>query len=99
MVVKSTMKVFVRFYAHLGDLVGRKEKFEVELDDGAVISHVLDELVLDQKIREHIFDDNKQLNSDITLMINGREIKFIEGIDSVVKSDDEISIFPMVAGG
>ena len=93
------MKVFVRFYAHLGDLVGRKAKFEVELDEGASISHILDELLLDQKIREHIFDDNKQLNSDITIMINGREINFLEGIDTVVKSGDEISIFPMVAGG
>jgi molybdopterin converting factor small subunit len=32
-------------------------------------------------------------------MINGREIKFLDGIDTAVKPDDEISIFPMVAGG
>ena len=99
MVLNATMKLFVRFYAHLGDLVGRKNKFEVELDDGAKVSQLLDELILDRKIREHIFDDTGQLNSDITIMINGREIKFLDGIETTVNQNDEISIFPMVAGG
>ena len=93
------MKVSVKFYAHLGDLVDRKLKIEFDLKEGATISHLLDELLLDFKIRKNILDDNGELKSDITLLKNGREIKFLNGMETLLESGDEISIFPMVAGG
>ena len=93
------MKVLVKFYAHLGDLVDRKSKIEFEMKDGATISHLLDELLLDSKIKMHLIDKTGKLKSDITFLKNGREIKFLNGIDTSLESDDEISIFPLVAGG
>ena len=93
------MKVSVKFYAHLRDLVDRRDRFELELVSNATISDVLDELIRDTKIREHIFSIEKELKSDVTLLVNGREIKFLEGVKTILNSGDEISIFPMVAGG
>ena len=93
------MKVSVKFYAHLGDLVDRKEKIEFDMKDGATISHLLDELVLDAKIKMHLLDKTGELKSDIAFLKNGREIKLLNGIDTILESDDEISIFPLVAGG
>ena len=93
------MKVLVKFYAHLGDLVDRKEKIEFNLKDGATISHLLDELILDSKIKMHLLDKTGELKSDITFLKNGREIKFLNGMETILESDDEISIFPLVAGG
>jgi len=93
------MKVSVKFYAHLGDLVNKKSKIEFDLMDGATISHLLDELLLDSKIKNHLLDSNGELKSDITLLKNGREIKFLNGMETALESGDEISIFPMVAGG
>lgn len=93
------MKVSVKFYAHLGDLVGRKSKFDVDLKEGATISYLLDELILDSKIKTHLLDDRGNLNSNITILKNGREIKFLNGLETLLESGDEISIFPVVAGG
>ncbi|TFG30092.1 MoaD/ThiS family protein [Candidatus Thorarchaeota archaeon] len=93
------MKVSVKFYAHLGDLVGKKSKMEIELQEHATVSHLLDVLLLDSKIKEHILDVNEDIKSDITIMRNGREIKFLEGLSTVLHPDDEIQIFPVVAGG
>ena len=93
------MKVSVKFYAHLGDLVDRKSKIEFELKDGATISHLLDELLLDSKIKQHLLDENGELNSDISILKNGREIRFLDGLKTSLAANDEISIFPMVAGG
>ena len=93
------MKVGVKFYAHLGDLVNQRERLEFVLEDGSTVSHVLEQLLLDNIIRKHIFDDNKQLNSDISILVNGREIKFLNDTDTVLKQGDELSIFHMVAGG
>ena len=71
------MKISVKFYAHLGDLVNKKSKIEFDLVDGATISLLLDELLLDSKIKNHLVDENGELKSDITFLKNGREIKFL----------------------
>ena len=93
------MKVSVKFYAHLRNLVGRRGKVELELDSDATVVQLLEELIQDRKIRKHIFDDKNELKSDITLLVNGREIKFLDGVNTMLKPGDEISFFPMVAGG
>ncbi len=93
------MKVSVKFFAQLRDLTGKKTAIEFDLDEGATISLLLEELYLDSKIKKHMIDENHQINSDITILLNGREIKFLEGMDTILNSGDEISIFPLVVGG
>ncbi len=93
------MNVSVKFFAQLRDLTGKKMKIEFDLDEGATISHLLEELYRDSKIKKHMLDEKGQINSDITILLNGREIKFLEGMDTVLNSGDEISIFPLVVGG
>ncbi|MHA1934661.1 MAG: ubiquitin-like small modifier protein 1 [Candidatus Thorarchaeota archaeon] len=93
------MKVTVKFYAHLRNLVGKKRPVEVKLEDGATISRLLDELFLDSAIKEVMLDENQEIKSDITILKNGREIRFLAGLETDLDSGDEISIFPIVAGG
>ncbi|MHA1138075.1 MAG: ubiquitin-like small modifier protein 1 [Candidatus Thorarchaeota archaeon] len=89
----------MKFFAQLGVLVGKKTKIELELDEGATISQLLEEIFQDSRIKKHMLDENDQIKSDITILRNGREIKFLEGMDTVLNSGDEISIFPLVVGG
>ena len=39
------------------------------------------------------------LGGEIIILVNGRNVLYLEGIDTPLKASDEISIFPMVAGG
>ncbi len=93
------MKVRVRFYAHMRDLVGKKGTMELDLEEGATISELLRELLLDSQIRETLLDKNEEIKSDITILKNGREIRFLSGMETRLDSGDEISVFPVVAGG
>ncbi|MGY5878710.1 MAG: ubiquitin-like small modifier protein 1 [Candidatus Thorarchaeota archaeon] len=93
------MNVSVTFYAHLRDLVDKKSKMGFDLKDGATVSNLVDELILDSKIKQHLLDESGAVKSDITLLKNGREIKFLNGMETLLESGDEIQIFPMVAGG
>ena len=93
------MKITVKFYTHLQDLVGRKKRIEVILKEDATISQLLDELILDPLIKNALIDENQELKSDITLLKNGREIKFLAGLETELNSGDEVSIFPLVVGG
>jgi molybdopterin synthase sulfur carrier subunit len=95
----ARMIVIVKFYATLRDLTGKKDPIELDLEEGATISRLLDKLILDLTIKEVMFDEQKKVKPDITILRNGREIKFLKGLDSELRSGDEISIFPLVAGG
>ena len=39
------------------------------------------------------------LNDQIIILVNGRNVLFLNGLDTPLGADDEVSIFPMVAGG
>lgn len=39
------------------------------------------------------------LSDEIIILVNGRNINFLQDLDTPLKEDDEISIFPVVAGG
>ena len=93
------MKVTVKFYAHLRDLVGKKRVVEVEFEEGATISQLIDELLQDSLIRNALLDEKQEIKSEITILKNGREIKFLAGMDTVLDSGDEIAVFPAVVGG
>ncbi len=93
------MKVKVKFYAHLPGLIGKKSIDVVDCEEGATVSMLLDWLLLDLKIRDALFDENQKIKSDITILRNGREIKFIDGLETCLSSGDEIAIFPIVVGG
>jgi molybdopterin synthase sulfur carrier subunit len=93
------MKVIVKFYATLRDLTGKKEPIEIQLEKGATISKLLDELYLDSRIKEAMLAEDQKVKPDITILKNGREIRFLEGNETELSPGDEISIFPLVAGG
>ena len=39
------------------------------------------------------------LSDEIIILVNGRNIHFLQDLDTPLKEDDEISVFPVVAGG
>jgi sulfur-carrier protein len=39
------------------------------------------------------------LNPEIIILVNGRNVLYLRGLDTPLGKDDEVSIFPMVAGG
>jgi sulfur-carrier protein len=48
--------------------------------------------------RRAVFSDD-ELNGEIIILVNGRNVLYLQGLDTPLKADDEVSIFPMVAGG
>jgi len=40
-----------------------------------------------------------ELHDQIILLVNGRNVRYLQGLATTLQPDDEVSIFPMVAGG
>ncbi len=48
--------------------------------------------------RKAVFD-NGNLHTDLILLVNGRNVRISGELATPLKPDDEVSVFPMVAGG
>jgi len=50
-------------------------------------------------MRERLIDDNGDLRHFVNIYLNGEDIRYIDGLNSPVSDNDELSIVPAVAGG
>ena len=50
-------------------------------------------------IKERIFDEAGEVRRFILIHMNGEDIRFLDGVKTVVDDRDEISITPALAGG
>ena len=50
-------------------------------------------------MKKEIFDDNSKIKDYIQILKNGRNIKYLNALNTQLKDADTISIFPPVAGG
>jgi len=91
------MKIKVKVFATLRDMVGWKEKeYDVEAKD---IKDFLKDVVKG-KLYDIIMDKDKgQLLPQYKILLNGRDIDFLGGLKTKLKDQDFIAIFPPVGGG
>jgi len=74
---------------------------EFEIPEGANVGQLLDEIVRKfPELRSELLDDKGQLYRHVHVFVNGRDVPYTEDkLETVLKSDDVISVFPAVAGG
>jgi molybdopterin synthase sulfur carrier subunit len=50
-------------------------------------------------IKERLINDAGELHRFVNIYVNGEDIRFLEGLKTSIKENDEVSIVPAVAGG
>lgn len=89
----------VRIYATLRDLVNAKA-IEVDVREEQDVRRLLKQVsaaypALDAKL----WDEQDDLNKSIQVLINGRAINFLNGLETPVRPEDRVDLFPPVGGG
>ena len=91
------MAVKVRIPAPLRAVTEGAAEIDV---DGASVADALNQLEgRYPDIRRRLFDDAGELRRFVNLYVNGEDIRFLSGLETGLKSGDEMSIIPAVAGG
>ena len=91
------MSVMVRIPGPLRKITNGADKVEMEGESlSALIGALEDEY---PGMKERLLDDNGELRYFVNLYLNNEDVRFLEGLNTAVKSGDEISIVPAVAGG
>ena len=91
--------IIIKFYSlirmHLGI-----NAVEIEAASVSIYELILKvEKQIGKRFLDQLIDEKKHILSGTMILINGRNIVHLEGINSIVKNSDEISIFPPGGGG
>ncbi len=97
------MKVSVRFFAALRELIGKKAE-SIEFPDGkeVTVENVLERLaeLYGKDFVEYVFDRKTgEIQSYLTLLVNGRSITTLDGLKTMLTDGDVLAILPPVGGG
>jgi sulfur-carrier protein len=87
----------VKFFAYIRDYTHTKETKIDKCESVEELLHVLCRQY-GRKFEEKIFIEG-ELSTEIIILVNGRHILHYDGIQTKLSEEDEISIFPVVAGG
>ena len=91
------MSVKVRIPSPLRTYTNGAETIETE---GASVGEVLNALKSKAAgIETRLFKGPDQLNRFVNVYLNDEDIRFLKNLQTPVKSGDEISIVPAIAGG
>jgi molybdopterin synthase sulfur carrier subunit len=89
----------VRLYATLRQVAGGA-MVELPQAEGDTLRALLARLVdTYPNLEPKLFNSDGQLQGHVHVMVNGRNVRFLAGLDTPVQASDQISIFPPVGGG
>ena len=88
----------VKFFAYLRDYTGCSETNLPLVPTIGELARILSERY-GPKLRDKLLSPEGELGQEIIVMVNGRHVLHLGGLDAPLKEDDTVQIFPMVAGG
>ncbi len=89
----------IKVYATLREIVGGKSTV---LNGGGTrtMRQALEELLERYpELRAKLFLKNGEMHSAFHFLVNGRDARYLDGLDTVISPTDDIRIFPPVGGG
>ena len=91
------MSITVRVPTTLRTLTAGESEVAVE---GNTVADALESLELAHPgFRERILDDDGQLRRFVNVFVSDDDVRFMEGLSTVVADGETLSIVPAVAGG
>ncbi len=97
------MEVSVRFFAGIRELVGKKVEFvNFPQDRKVTVEKIMQRLVklYGKEFFEYAFDKTTgYIREYLTLLVNGRSITTLDGLETEILDGDVIALLPPVGGG
>ena len=90
----------VNFFAGLRQIVGQKT-VDISIPEGGTARQLVDVVVQTfPALERELLDQHGNLYGHVHVVVNGRDIRYLDGgMDRVISSEDRVSIFPAIGGG
>jgi MoaD family protein len=92
--------VSVEFLAALR-IFTNERRIDIEVPEGSTIVAVLNELHqrFGSENAERIFDTTNGVSPALIILVNGTNIKNLDGTDTIIQDGDVVACVPIMAGG
>lgn len=92
------MKVKVRVFGDLAPVLGRKHT--VELGEDATVSTLASRIAEKAGLKRQGYLGGYRVGGgDLAILVNGRNIALLDGLETALREGDEVVILPPTAGG
>ena len=72
----------------------------VSLEDGDSVRELVEAVgKVCPQIRDEALEEDGQLSGAVQIMLNGRHVKWLDGLDTKIAAKDELILTPLVGGG
>ncbi len=92
------MKLKISYFGHLREKAGLKSE-TVEVHPPLTLGDLLEPICRKRNMLEEVFGAEDRSQTSVNILVNGRNIKFLGGMETTLKEGDEVSIFPPTGGG
>jgi molybdopterin synthase sulfur carrier subunit len=90
----------VKLYATLRQRAGGRRDIDITWSPGDSVIDVVRELLrLEPGLSGHILSETECALPYVSIFLNGRDIRYLGGLETALDGETEIAIFPPVAGG
>ena len=95
------MNAIVIIPSPLRNLTNGERKVNIEVDNNmpSIENIILALNNLYPGILGKILDEQNQLHKYVNIFIDGEDVRYLDGVNTLIKDNDEISILHAVAGG
>jgi molybdopterin converting factor small subunit len=92
------MKIKVRLFGDVSEAVG--SKYTIELSDHSTILTLTNQIQRETgHTRGGYLGGFKVGGPDLAIMVNGKNIQLLEGLDTKLCDEDDVVIMPFIVGG
>jgi MoaD family protein len=90
----------ITFLSLLTDIT-EVDELNLPIEEGVNIRTILEQLTIKfgSKFEEMIFKASEDLSKYVIITVNGQDIRILDGLNTKIQLDDEISFIPAIAGG
>jgi molybdopterin synthase sulfur carrier subunit len=96
----NMIAVKISFLSLLKDRIGVKE-LNLDLEDNATINDVFSKLFekFGEDIKTVLVKKTGELNDQVVIMLNEKNIRSLDDLNTKIQNKDEITLLPAIAGG
>ena len=90
--------ISIKFLTRFIDITGEKN---IQVDNIDNIDALLEYLCqkYDKSFKDVLFDDKGDIRDYLKIMVNGEDIRDVDGLDTPLKDGDQVVMFQTIAGG
>ena len=94
------MQVRVRVPSALRELTGGQAGLTIEVADGATVRQLLDAVgALHPAFERRVRDEQGTLRTHVNVFVADEDVRALDGLDTRLDADDEVSVLAAISGG